>query len=149
MPKYTIIDHTADIGIDVFGDTLQDLFSNAGFALFDIITDLSTVECKVKHSLNIIGVDKEQLLVNWLSELLFLHDVKNLLFKNFCVNQLSDYQLNADVSGEVFDEKRHIIKTEVKAVTYHNLSIIQKDQQWKTRIIFNCLDFSLDYVPFF
>jgi len=137
MPKYTIIDHTADIGIDVFGDTLQDLFSNAGFALFDIITDLSTVEYKVKHSLNIIGVDKEQLLVNWLSELLFLHDVKNLLFKNFCVNQLSDYQLNADVSGEVFDEKRHIIKTEVKAVTYHNLSIIQKDQQWKTRIIFD------------
>ncbi|HHT9104408.1 MAG TPA: archease [Candidatus Wujingus californicus] len=137
MPKYTIIDHTADIGIDVFGDTLQDLFSNAGFALFDIITDLSTVECKVRHSLNIVGVDKEQLLVNWLSELLFLHDVKNLLFKNFCVNQLSDYQLNADVSGEVFDEKRHIIKTEVKAVTYHNLSIIQKDQQWKTRIIFD------------
>jgi SHS2 domain-containing protein len=137
MPKYTIIDHTADIGIDVFGDTLQDLFSNAGFALFDIITDLSTVECKVKHSLNIVGVDKEQLLVNWLSELLFLHDVKNLLFKNFCVNQLSDYQLNADVSGEVFDEKRHIIKTEVKAVTYHNLSIIQKDQQWKARIIFD------------
>lgn len=137
MPKYIIIDHTADIGIDVFGDTLQDLFSNAGFALFDIITDLSTVECKVKHSLNIVGVDKEQLLVNWLSELLFLHDVNNLLFKNFCVNQLSDYQLNADVSGEVFDEKRHIIKTEVKAVTYHNLSIIQKDQQWKTRIIFD------------
>jgi SHS2 domain-containing protein len=137
MPKYTIIDHTADIGIDVFGDTLQDLFSNAGFALFDIITDLSTVECKVKHSLNIVGVDKEQLLVNWLSELLFLHDVKNLLFKNFCVNQLSDYQLSADVSGEVFDEKRHIIKTEVKAVTYHNLSIIQKDQQWKARIIFD------------
>ena len=137
MPKYIIIDHTADIGIDVFGDTLQDLFSNAGFALFDIITDLSTVECRVKHNLNIIGVDKEQLLVNWLSELLFLHDVKNLLFKNFCVNQLSDYQLNADVSGEVFDEKRHIIKTEVKAVTYHNLSIIQKDQQWKTRIIFD------------
>lgn len=137
MPKYIIIDHTADIGIDVFGDTLQDLFSNAGFALFDIITDLSTVECRVKHNLNIIGVDKEQLLVNWLSELLFLHDVNNLLFKNFCVNQLSDYQLNADVSGEVFDEKRHIIKTEVKAVTYHNLSIIQKDQQWKTRIIFD------------
>lgn len=137
MPKYIIIDHTADIGIDVFGDTLQDLFSNAGFALFDIITDLSTVECKVKHSLNIVGIDKEQLLVNWLSELLFLHDVKNLLFKNFCVNQLSDYQLTADVSGEAFDEKRHIIKTEVKAVTYHSLSIIQKDQQWKARIIFD------------
>ncbi len=137
MPKYTIVDHTADIGIDVFGDTLQDLFSNAGFALFDIITDLSTVECKVKHSLNIIGIDKEQLLVNWLSELLFLHDVKNLLFKNFDISQLSDYQLNADVSGEVFDEKRHIIKTEVKAVTHHNLSIIQKDQQWKARIIFD------------
>ncbi|HEY4481838.1 MAG TPA: archease [Candidatus Brocadiaceae bacterium] len=137
MPKYTIIDHTADIGIDVFGDTLQDLFSNAGFALFDIITDLSTVECKGKHRRKSGGGDKEQRLVKGVSELLFLHDVKNLLFKNFCVNQLSDYQLNADVSGEVFDEKRHIIKTEVKAVTYHNLSIIQKDQQWKTRIIFD------------
>jgi len=82
MPKYTLIDHTADIGIDVVGATLRELFTNAAFALFDIITDLSKVECTAEYNIKISGIDREQLLVNWLTELLYLHDVKNLLFKN-------------------------------------------------------------------
>ena len=137
MPKYTLIDHTADIGIDVFGPTLRELFTNAAFALFDIITDLSKVECKVEYSINISGIDREQLLVNWLSELLYLHDVKNLLFKNFCIVDIKDNQLNATINGEVFIEGKHVIKTEVKAVTYHCLSVIQEDHQWKARVIFD------------
>lgn len=137
MPKYTLIDHTADIGIDVFGVTLQELFSNAAFGLFDIITDLSKVEGKVEYKLKISGIDREQLLVNWLSELLYLHDVKNLLCKDFCIIDIQDTQLSASVRGEVFIEGKHTIKTEVKAVTYHCLSIIQEDHQWKARVIFD------------
>jgi SHS2 domain-containing protein len=137
MPKYILIDHTADIGIDVFGATLSELFANAAFALFDIITDLSKVEGKVEYKISISGIDKEQLLVNWLSELLYLHDVKNLLFKDFCVVNITDNQLNATVLGETFIENKHVIKTEIKAVTYHGLSIIQEDHYWKARVIFD------------
>ncbi|GAN32827.1 MAG: archease [Candidatus Brocadia sp. AMX2] len=137
MTKYILIDHTADIGIDVFGATLQEIFANAAFALFDIITDLSKVEGTIEYTISISGIDKEQLLVNWLSELLYLHEVKNLLFKDFYVADVQDTQLNASARGEIFAEDKHVIKTEIKAVTYHCLSIVQEDHQWKARIIFD------------
>ncbi len=137
MPKYILIDHTADIGIDLVGISLQELFTNAAFALFDIITDLSKVESKIEHKIQIAGLDKEQLLVNWLGELLYLHDVKNLLFKDFIITDIKDNKLIASVRGEEFAEGKHVIKTEIKAVTHHNLSIIKKDDLWKARIIFD------------
>lgn len=137
MPKYVFIDHTADIGIEAFGATLPELFSNAAFALFDIIADLDMVENKVTCNLEITGIDREQLLVNWLSELLYLHDVKNYLFKNFLITNLTDTHLSASVQGEAFVENKHIIKTEIKAVTYHGLSIVQEETQWKARVIFD------------
>ncbi|HHT9123392.1 MAG TPA: archease [Candidatus Wunengus sp. YC63] len=137
MPKYILIDHTADIGIDVFGTTIEELFTNAAFALFDIIADLSTVECKAEYQVKISGVDREQLLVIWLSELLYLHDVKYLLFKDFHITDMKENQLTASVSGEVFNDDKHVIKTEIKAVTYHGLSIVQENHQWKARVIFD------------
>lgn len=137
MPKYILIDHTADIGIDVFGDSLQDLFANAAFAMFDIIADLSNVKDKDEYRISVSGVDREQLLVNWLSELLYLHDVNGLLFKDFTINNITDTQLDAIARGEGYKDGIHIIKTEMKAVTYHNLSIIKKDSQWQGRIIFD------------
>lgn len=137
MPKYIFIDHTADIGIDVFGTTLYELFSNAAFAMFDIITDISRVEGKNEYKVKVCGIDREQLLVNWLSELLYLHEVKNLLFKDFTVTGIHETQLNASLRGEAFIEKKHVIKTEIKAVTYHNLSIIKENRQWRARVIFD------------
>lgn len=137
MAKYILIDHTADIGIDVFGDSLQDLFANAAFAMFDIIADLSNVKNKDEYRISVSGVDREQLLVNWLSELLYLHDVNGLLFKDFTINNITDTQLDAIARGEGYKDGIHIIKTEMKAVTYHNLSIIKKDSQWQGRIIFD------------
>ncbi len=137
MPKYILIDHTADIGIDVFGNSLQELFSNAAFAMFDIIADLSNVKNKDEYRISVSGVDREQLLVNWLGELLYIHDVKGLLFKDFTINNITDTQLDAIARGEGYKDGIHIIKTEMKAVTYHNLSIIKKDSQWQGRIIFD------------
>ena len=115
MPKYILIDHTADIGIDLFGTTIEELFINAAFALFDIIADLSKVECKVEYKVKISGIDREQLLVIWLSELLYLHDVKYLLFKDFHITDMKENQLTASVCGEVFNDDKHVIKTEIKS----------------------------------
>ncbi|MEP9411565.1 MAG: archease [Candidatus Brocadia sp.] len=137
MEKYILINHTADIGIDVFGNSLQELFTNAAFALFDIIADLSKVEGTAEYAISVSGIDREQLMVNWLSELLYLHDVKNLLFRDFCITDILDNQLNATVRGEAFREDKHVIKTGIKAVTYHCLSIVLEDNKWKARIIFD------------
>ncbi len=137
MKKYILIDHTADIGIDVYGESLQELFANAAFALFDIITELSKVEGKIAYAISVSGIDKEQLLVNWLHELLYLHDVKNLIFNDFCITDITDNQLHATVRGDVIREDKHVIKTEIKAVTYHCLSVVRENDGWKARVIFD------------
>lgn len=137
MLKYKLIDHTADIGIDIFGSTLKELFSNAGYAMFDIITDLSSVDIKSTRTITVEGIDLEQLLVNWLSELLYLHEVENILFKEFSINYIEDNQLSATLHGELLNEKKHVIKTGIKAVTYHNLFIKKENDRWNARVIFD------------
>ncbi|MDR4504479.1 MAG: archease [Candidatus Scalindua sp.] len=137
MTKYKLIDHTADIGIDIFGNTLSDLFSNAGFAMFDIITDITAVDAKDEHIVRIEGIDKEQLLVNWLGELLYLHDVKCLLFKDFLITDMNKNHLTATIRGEKYIETKHAINTVIKAVTHHALSVRHEHNQWKARVIFD------------
>ncbi len=137
MAKYKLIDHTADIGIDIYGDTLSELFSNAGFAMFDIITDITTVDPKDPYIVKVEGVDKEQLLVNWLGELLYLYDIKSLLFRDFLISTMNENQLTATIRGEKYIETKHTINTEIKAVTHHALSVKHEHNQWKARVIFD------------
>ncbi|MGR3309644.1 MAG: archease [Candidatus Brocadiales bacterium] len=133
--KYRLINHTADLGIEVYGEGLQELFSNAGFALFDIITDISRVKETTKRVITIEGSDLEQLIVNWLNELLYLHDVEGLLFKRFEVQEITDKNLKALIAGERYDPNKHIIETVVKAVTYHQLQVVQENNRWRAVII--------------
>lgn len=121
--------------MEVYGKTLQELFSNAGFALFDIMTDISRVKETTKKTITIEGGDLEQLMVNWLNDLLYLFDVEGLLFKGFEVQAVADNHLRALVAGECYDPDRHIIETAVKAATYHQLQVVQENNRWRAKII--------------
>ena len=57
MRTYTLIDHTADLGIRVFGKTLEELFINAGFALFDLLVGNLSQADKKTRNLSLSGVD--------------------------------------------------------------------------------------------
>ena len=81
--RFEILDHTADIGLIVYGENLRVLFENAGEAFFHIITDLRKVRRRVEKQIDIKGESLDRLMVDWLSELLYLHDVASLLFKGF------------------------------------------------------------------
>ncbi|OGL41862.1 MAG: hypothetical protein A3C43_05835 [Candidatus Schekmanbacteria bacterium RIFCSPHIGHO2_02_FULL_38_11] len=89
MEKYRLIDHTSDIGIEVFGENLPQLFSNAGYALFDIITDLSLVKSKVSKSVTVTGRDLDEIMVNWLGELLYIYDKERIILKEFKIIELN------------------------------------------------------------
>jgi SHS2 domain-containing protein len=71
-----------------------------------------------------------------LGELLYVHDVDNLLFRSFSIDELRDGSLKARARG-VFDEKRHVMKTEIKAVTYHQIQVKKEKGRWRARIIFD------------
>ncbi len=128
MQRYEFLDHTADIGIRIFGKNPAELFQNAGCALFDSITILSKVTPKATRRFNLQRDCLEELLVEWLGSLLYVFDTELFLFSSFTVNKIDDNCLCAEARGEPFNKDIHIIKTAVKAVTYHNLSISKKNE---------------------
>jgi SHS2 domain-containing protein len=137
MKRFEILDHTADIGIIVHGENLKALFENAGEAFFHLITDLRKVRRRTERRIDIGGESLDRLMVDWLSELLYLHDVENLLFKGFKVESVGEDGLRAIVKGEPFQEGVHVIKTGVKAVTYHQIEVRQENGRWRAQVIFD------------
>jgi SHS2 domain-containing protein len=135
--KFRVLDHTGDLGILVYGGNLEELFANAGEAFFDIITDLGRVREDKEKTIRVENSNLEDLMVNWLGELLYLHDVDGLLFKSFSIDELLGGRLKARARGEAFQEERHVIKTEIKAVTYHQLQVQEERGRWMARIIFD------------
>jgi SHS2 domain-containing protein len=78
---YRILDHTADIGIEVHGATLTDLFSQAALALVDLLTDRTMLTGEAERIIRVAGADLEDLWINYLREILFLFNGDNFLVK--------------------------------------------------------------------
>lgn len=135
MRRFEVLDHTADIGLIVYGEDLKDLFENAGEAFFHLITDLKRVRRRTERRIEIGKEELERLMVDWLNELLYLHEVENLLFRGFKVESVGEDGLRARVKGEPFREGVHVIKTEVKAVTYHRIEVRKEEGRWRAQII--------------
>ena len=134
---YTLIDHTADFGVQVFGSDPENLFANAAFALFDLITDLPTLDGGTCIKMRIRGEDRADLMVNWLRELLYLWNGRELLVKSVNIKTLSQNRLSASVFCDPYDPGRHTIIREIKAVTYHQVRVEPGVSGWEAGIIFD------------
>jgi len=132
---FEIIDHTADVGIIAYGADVKELFSNAALALFSLITKPESVEEKLHLDLQVSSEDTDSLLVEWLNELIYLFDVKHILFTRFDIASLTHNELKATCYGEDFDPMKHKIKVGVKAATYHMLKLDKSDAGCKAQII--------------
>jgi len=135
MKRFEVIEHTADVGLMVYGQDLTSLFENAGEAFFYLMTDLRKVRLRTERRIEIAKESLERLMVDWLTELLYFYDVENLLFKRFIVESVGEEGLKARVKGEAYQEGVHVIKTGVKAVTYHQIEVRKEDGDWRARII--------------
>ncbi|MFH0791082.1 MAG: archease [Candidatus Omnitrophota bacterium] len=137
---YEIIEHTADIGIRVSAPDLAGVFSKAAAAMFDIIAEkkLSAVSRQLSAKKVIVkqkAGNLEELLVNWLNELLSLSAVKELIFYGFKINKLDAKGLEAEVFAKPM--KNFKVNTEIKAATYHELKVIKVDSGWQAEVIFD------------
>lgn len=119
---YELMDHTADLIIRSYGDTLEECFEIAGLALFDQIVDLSTVEPIRTCAFSVEGESMEDLLYSYLSELIFFFDAYGMVFCDIQVT-LEKGRLNCKAQGEEIDPEKHHFKGAVKAVTYHMLEV--------------------------
>jgi SHS2 domain-containing protein len=131
------LDHTADEGIRVRARTLPLLFERAALGMFSLLTDLSAVKPAAERVVEVRAGDREALLVRWLSELNFLHQTEHLLFCRFQVSGELVSEGSAVVWGEPVDSARHWLKVEIKAVTFHHLSVRREQGVWIADVLFD------------
>ncbi len=142
MP-WTLIEHTADVGLDVRTPTLDGLFVDAAAGLFDVITDVSRIEPREERAFEVSADAPDLLLVAWLEELLYRFDTAGELFARGEVRVDGDgrdghaWTLHANMRGERFDPARQPLKVQVKAITYHGLELARDEHGWHARVIFD------------
>ncbi|MBZ5542137.1 MAG: archease [Acidobacteriia bacterium] len=134
MQPFRILEHTADVGFEAFGATREETFANAARALFFLITDLESIEPRKRVVVMEKSSDAASLLVDWLSQLLYLHDGEGWLFSDFRVGLEGDTELVAEARGEKLDPARHQMKLLVKAITYHQLAFEQTPERWRAQV---------------
>ena len=137
MNAFEFIDITsADVAFIAYGKDLNELFANSAIAMFEVMVDTYKVEKKVEEKVYVEGHDLESLMFNWLSELLYISDSKNLAFSEFNVNiDEQNFKLEAVCKGEEILPDKHGTKTVVKAATYHQMKIWKEDDVWKAQVI--------------
>lgn len=137
VKKFEIFEHTADIGIIAYGVDLKEVFASAAYGMFSLITDLNKVNKDIEVNIRVISSDLSELLVTWLSELLYYHAVEDIFFADFKIKTLTERNIQAVAYGEEYDADRHEIMREIKMVTYHQLEIERENKRWKAQIIFD------------
>ena len=122
---YSIIDHPSDLGIEARGESLPEAFEEAAAGLMGLIVDPLSVGTTEARDITVTGDDIEHLLVKWLSEILFLYDGKHFVPKAFKIYELTPHVVRANILGEPFLEGYHTTRIDVKAVTYHQISVME------------------------
>ncbi len=132
--SFTILEHPADMGIEARGETVSQAFEQSAIGLMSIIVELSSVSIKEEQTIELQASDREQLLVKWLTEILYLYDGQQFISKKFHIDELTDTSLHATIQGEPLRAEKHQTLLDVKAITYHQLSIEQQEHQSIVRV---------------
>jgi len=142
VKKYELFDHTADLGLEIYGRTKRELFANAALALFDVM--IQDIEPPTKRggkervkTRTVLGADVGDLLVNFLRELLYWFNGLGWVLNRGSILACGNKKLVVQCTVEPYHPERHLIKTEIKAVTYHQLAVEKTKTGWKARVIFD------------
>jgi SHS2 domain-containing protein len=131
---FTILEHPSDLGIEAYGNSRQEVFRNAALGLMSVIVETSRIEPGQERAVEIQALDRENLLVRWLTEILYLYDAEKFLTAEMKFETLTDTSLKAVLLGEQYDGSKHELKLDVKAITYHKLSVENHDNDWIARV---------------
>lgn len=141
MKPYEVINHTADVGIKAWGATLTELFENSAKGMFSVIAKEGRkaqgpkIEKRIDISKNTESF--EEILVSWLSELLYIFNMEKIYFEDFKIASLNNNRIAADTKGVSLDLYQSDLYTEIKAVTFHNLKIEEDVDGFSCTIIFD------------
>ena len=133
---WTLLDHTADIRMAVHGSSVGELFLNAARGFTSLLTRESRGLPDTDLEFRLEADNIEELLVDWLRELLFHHETRGFILVSADIEELSDTTLRAKLAGRTRGPEEEP-EIEIKAVTYHRLSVHKNDTGYDVTIVFD------------
>ena len=137
MAPYECIDHTADLAIVVHAASLKQLFEEAGRALYDLLIRIHGVRTSRSLTCAVDGADKEDLMVNWLRELLYLFNGEEKAVSSIEILDLTPSRVEARLDWIPVDFTQDEVMTEIKAVTYHQIRVEKTDLDYEAQVVFD------------
>jgi len=134
---YQIIDHTADLGIIVEGTDEENLFIRAAYAMMDLMVKGNFSRKTVIKDVSLQGEDFPDLMVKWLGEILYLFEGDKLIVNSIEIKSISPIKLESMLTLTSFEPEHHQVIREIKAVTYHQISVEKVNDGWQARVIFD------------
>lgn len=139
MGKFRFLEDVAiaDVAFVAEGKTLEELFATCALATFEVMADTEKVESKEKIEIELKQDEIDKLLFDWLAELIYLKDAKEMFFGKFDlkIDKKDKYILRGQVFGEKIDYKKHKVKVDVKAVTLHLFEVKKVRNNWNARVV--------------
>jgi SHS2 domain-containing protein len=136
-PDFSLLDHTADLGIIVRGKNLKHLFEEAAKSMMYVMVKRKRTNKSETIKLSVEGWDLADLMVRWLGEILYQFEGEHKLVTNVCIDLITPSHLDATLEMVAFDPSFHEILSEIKAVTYHQIEVVERGNHWEARIIFD------------
>jgi SHS2 domain-containing protein len=134
---FEVLDISGDIGLRITGSSLEELFINGGIGLYSLITDLSAVKERESVKVRTTSESLEGLFIGWLNELIFQFDAYGFIGHEILIEDLSENSLEALIRGEEFNPDIHERGLLVKAATFHNLRLENKEGIWSVEVVFD------------
>ena len=134
---FTLLDHTADLGIMVTGSDLRDLFEKAAHSMMQIMIQERPTGKTSSLQLSVSGEDYADLIVRWLGEILYLFQGDGKVVTSTEISSITQSHINSTLQTVPFNPKQHEVLAEIKAVTYHRIEVVCENGRWKATIIFD------------
>ncbi len=140
MPKYKFLEDVAiaDIAYEAYGKNLNEMFENAALAIFELSADIKTIESKEKVEIKLEHEKIDNLLYDFLSEILFLKDSKYMVFKDVEVSineKNKKYYLTSILMGDTINPEKQHLENDIKAITMHMFEVRKGKNNWIATVV--------------
>jgi SHS2 domain-containing protein len=132
---YEYFDVEADVGIRAWGSTLAEAFGQAALAAFALTVNPTDVQTIEHREVRAQADSREELLVNWINECLYVHEIEGFVVARVDVDTCDGRMVHGTLAGEEFDPRRHRPGTIVKAATFHQTAVTETASRVDIRLV--------------
>ncbi len=124
---------TADVCLTVTGGNVEQVFCDSAKGITAVIAESGNLINTLTKNVQLSADTLEELYYDWLAELIFLKDTFGLLPIEVIIKSFNKTEctLDADVSGDIIDSSRHLLKVDIKAVTFYRFSLKRHNSEWR------------------